>query len=107
MSYITDVVVVTMSDERDAIDRVNDHLMTADPAQYLRLLDPGGAGGDKVMSACIYAASFNHVDLAGLEDALRAAPWRFPDWVTVCILDEGAGFERLTYGVTVQDSGPP
>jgi len=99
VSYITDVVVVAMSWEKEAIERVNDHLRAADPDQYLRPLDTHDAGGDKVMSACVYAASFNYVDLSGLKDALLSAPWRFPGWVTVCISDEGSGFERLTPGI--------
>ena len=96
MSYITDVVVVAMSWEDEAIAHVNKHLMAAGQRQQIAPLGMDAAGGRKVASSRVYAAAFNYVDLAALKDALLAAPWRFPGWVTVCINDEGSGFERLT-----------
>jgi hypothetical protein len=99
VSHITDVVVVAMSDERDAIAHVNKHLMATDPRQQqFAPLDMDAAGGGKVASSAVYAAAFNYIDLADLKSALLAAPWKFPGWVTVCIDDEGSRFERLTPG---------
>jgi hypothetical protein len=96
MSLITDVVIVAMSRENDAIAHVNKHLMATDRRQQqFRPLDMDAAGGGKVASSAVYAAAFNFVDLFDLKDALLAAPWRFPDCVTVCIDGESTGFERL------------
>jgi hypothetical protein len=99
MSLITDVVVVAMSREDDAIAYVNKHLTANDVReQQLAPLDMSAAGGGKVASSAVYAAAFNYVDVPDLRDALLAAPWRFPAWVTICIDGEGCGFERLTPG---------
>jgi hypothetical protein len=99
VSFITDVVVTTMSSEADAIAWVNERIKAGMPhGQELRALDMSASGGRKASSARVYAAAFNWADLSDLTDALQSAPWRFPDWVTACILDEGAGFKRLTIG---------
>jgi hypothetical protein len=85
MSLITDVVVVCMHPEADAIGRVNDQL-AADESfgrQRLAPLDMSAAGGGKLISAQVYAASFNYGDIPSLCDYLSAAPWRFPDSVTI------------------------
>lgn len=84
MSVITDVVIVTMHGEDEAIAHVNRWLAENDPRQpELNRLDAetAGAGGTKVSSAVLYAAAFNFVDGPGLEDAIRTAPWRCPSFV--------------------------
>lgn len=84
MSVITDVVVVAMFAEDDAIAEVNRRL--ADPGgQELRPLDMAAAGGRKVISARVYAASFNFLDCADLREALMTAPWMSPRAVTFCV----------------------
>lgn len=91
MSVITDVVIVTMHGEDEAIARVNDWLAQNDPRKprLNRLAaEEAGAGGTKVSSAVLYAAAFNYVDGSGLEDAIRAAPWRCPSFVVAYFDDE-------------------
>jgi hypothetical protein len=99
MSLITDVVIVTMSREDQAIAHVNAHLLATDERkQQLTPLDMRAAGGSKVASACVYAAAFNYIHLAELKEALLTAPWRIPEWVTICIDSEDCDIERLTPG---------
>lgn len=86
MSVITDVVVVCMHREGAAIEHVNMQL-AADVTfrgQQLAPLDMKAAGGHKVITAEVYAASFNYGDIPSLCDYLSAAPWRIPNAVTIC-----------------------
>lgn len=98
MSMITDVVVVTMLSEDDAIAHVNAALAadSRHEGQRLEALDTMHAGGLKVVSACVYAAAFSYVGAQALRDALTAAPWRAPGSVTICIGAEG-DFMRLRF----------
>ena len=91
MSVITDVVIVTMHGEDEAVAHVNRWLKDNDPREpQLNRLDAekSGAGGTKVSSTVLYAAAFNFLDVSGLEDAIRAAPWRCPSFVVAYFDDE-------------------
>lgn len=91
MSVITDALIVTMHGEDEAIAHVNRWLAENDPRKpQLSKLDAedAGAGGTKVSSMVLYAAAFNYVDLGGLEEAIRAAPWRCPSSVVAYFNDE-------------------
>ena len=83
MSFLTDVAVVTIGGEDEAVAFVNARLAEGDPRpqQLGRTdLEQAGAGGRKVSSVVVYAACFNYLDLGGFEDAVRTAPWRLPGW---------------------------
>lgn len=87
MSVITDVVVVAMYGEDAAIEQVNKRL-AADVSfrgQQLAALDMSAAGGDKAISACVYAASFNYGDIPSLRGYLADAPWHIKRNVMICI----------------------
>lgn len=88
MSVLTDVAVITIGGEDDAIAYVNGKLTEDDPReQQLRRtdLEKTGAGGDKVSSLVVYAACFNFADISVLEEAIRSAPWRLPSSVVAYI----------------------
>lgn len=89
MSCITDVLIVARGGEGEALASVNAWLTVNDPRkQHLDEISTDGAGGGKVSSMALYAAAFNYVDLWGLLDAIRAAPWRIPSTVVVYVDDE-------------------
>jgi hypothetical protein len=95
---ITDVVVVAMYSEADAISHVNAALAAAGEEQCLRPLDMSAAGGSKVITARVWAASFSYLDWSALRDALMAAPWRFPRDVTILADGDSGISERLIPG---------
>lgn len=97
MSHITDVVVVAMFPEDAAMRHVSEALAAAGEEQRLEPLDMSAAGGHKVISAQVWAASFNYLDWSTLKDALMAAPWRIPSGVTILADGEGIS-ERLSPG---------
>ena len=79
MSSITDVLLVTGLDEDEAVAKVNAWLTENDyRKQQLRKINLDAAGGDKVICTDLWAAAFNYLDIGGLEDAIRAAPWELP-----------------------------
>lgn len=81
MSLITDVVIVTIGGDDKAVATINEWLLENDQRKpQLLKLDAGkaGAGGTKASSLFLYAAAFNFVDVSGLEEAIRRAPWRCP-----------------------------
>lgn len=93
MSFLTDVAVVTIGGEDEAIAFVNARLAENDPRpqQLGRTdLETAGAGGRKVCSIVVYAACFNWLDLDTFEEAVRAAPWRLPRSVVVYLDGEGS-----------------
>lgn len=101
MSLITDVVVVCMYPENDAIEHVN-KLLAADESykgQQLAPLNMDAAGGFKAITADVWAASFNYGDISSLHGYLTAAPWRHPGSVTICIDGETVE-ERIFPGST-------
>ena len=89
MSFLTDVAVVTIGGEDDAVACVNARLAAAagNTRHQLRKtdLEEAGAGGTKVTSIVVYAACFNYLDLGAFEDAVRGASWRLPDCVVVYV----------------------
>jgi hypothetical protein len=90
MSVITDVVVVAMYPEPGAIAFVNAALDSGDGnnGQHLEPLNMAAAGGSKVITACVYAASFNYLACSEMKEALLAAPWEIPGSVTICVAGE-------------------
>lgn len=93
MSFLTDVAVVTIAGEDEAVAFVNAKLAEGAkrPQQLGRTrLEEAGAGGSKVCSIYVYAACFNWLDLEAFEDAVRAAPWRLPRSVVVYVDGEGS-----------------
>ena len=89
MSVLTDVAVIT-SGEDEAVAWINGRLADAEPDRPGRRLcktrlEEAGAGGSKVSSLVVYAACFNYLDLGGFEEAVRAAPWRWPGSVVVYV----------------------
>ena len=95
MSFLTDVAVVTIGGEDEAIGFVNDRLVeaAADPRHSLRKtdLEDAGAGGTKVSSIVVYAACLNYLDMSGFEETVRTAPWRLPASVAVYVDGEDGG----------------
>lgn len=92
MSFLTDVAVVTIGGEDEAVAFVNARLAEGDPRpQQLGKtdLEQAGAGGRKVSSLVVYAACFNYLDFDCFEDAVRSAPWRLPGCVVVYVDGEG------------------
>lgn len=93
MSFLTDVAVVTIGGEDEAVACVNARLTeaAADARHQLRKtdLEEAGAGGTKVTSLVVYAACFNYLDLSAFEDAVRRASWRLPGCVVVYVDGEG------------------
>ena len=88
MSFLTDVAVVTIGGEDEAVAFVNARLAEGPtrPQQLAKTdLDEAGAGGRKVCSIVVYAACFNWLDIDLLEEAVRAAPWRLPGCVVVYV----------------------
>jgi hypothetical protein len=89
VSFLTDIAVVTIGSEDEAIAYVNARLTEAvnDPRHRLRKtdLEEAGAGGTKVTSLVVYAACFNWLDFGSFEEAVRAAPWRLPGCVVVYV----------------------
>lgn len=92
MSFLTDVAVVTIHGDDDAMAFVNARLAQgcSHPQRLAKTdLDEAGAGGYKVTSLVVYAACFNYLDFGGFEDAVRAAPWRLPGCVVAYVDGEG------------------
>ena len=92
MSFLTDVAVVTIGGEDEAVAFVNARLAENDPRpQQLGKtdLEVAGAGGSKVTSLVVYAACFNFLDFGWFEEAVRSAPWRLPGCVVVYVDGEG------------------
>lgn len=92
MSFLTDVAIVVLADEDEAIAHVNQRLASGDPHPQRLLktdLEKAGAGGCKATSLVVYAACFNYLDFGTLEDAIRSAPWRLPGSVIAYIDGEG------------------
>jgi hypothetical protein len=88
VSFLTDIAVVTIGSEDEAVAFVNARLAENDPRpQQLgrTRLEEAGAGGSKVCSVYVYAACFNWLDLDRFEEAVRSAPWRLPRSVVVCV----------------------
>jgi hypothetical protein len=88
VSLITDVVIVAMYAEDDAITAVNAALGEYGEDQQLRPLDMSAAGGHKAISARVYAASFNYLNCPDMREALLSAPWKYPREVTFCVSGE-------------------
>lgn len=92
MSFLTDVAVVTIGGEDEAVAFVNARLAEGytRPQQLCKTdLEAAGAGGRKVCSIVVYAACFNYLDFSGFVSAVRAAPWRLPGCVVVYVDGEG------------------
>jgi hypothetical protein len=89
VSFLTDVAVVTIAGEDEAVGYVNARISAGmrDDRHQLRKtdLEQAGAGGTKVTSLVVYAACFNYLDLGGFEEAVRGAPWRLPGCVVVYV----------------------
>ena len=88
MSFLTDVAVVAIAGEDEAVAFVNARLAEGykrPQALGRTVLEGAGAGGSKVCSIVVYAACFNWLDLDAFEDAVRAAPWRLPRSVVVYV----------------------
>lgn len=89
MSFLTDVAVVTIGGEDEAVAFVNARIsegMRGDRHQLRKTdLEAAGAGGTKVTSLVVYAACFNWLDVSAFEEAVRAAPWRLPGCVVVYV----------------------
>jgi len=88
VSFLTDIAVVAIAGEDEAVAFVNARLAEGDPRpQQLGKtdLEEAGAGGRKVTSLVVYAACFNYLDLGGFEEAVRSAPWRWPGSVVVYV----------------------
>lgn len=91
MSHVTSVILTTslldgpLDDDRDtAAEQLGTVL------GFERLGDR--AGGNKKMQAEVWLAAFNHLDLPGLVQKLRALPWVEPQSVQLfvkCEHDEG------------------
>ena len=93
MSFLTDIAVVTIGGEDEAVAFVNARLAEGHPRpQQLGKtdLEAAGAGGRKVCSIVVYAACFNWLDLEAFEEAVRSAPWRLPRSVVVYVDGEGS-----------------
>jgi hypothetical protein len=91
MSVITDVLIVTMGGEDEAVASINRRLEEDDSRkQQLNRLDAeeAGAGGGKVASTVIYAAAFNFLDIGDFEEAIFRAPWRIPSAVVIYVNPE-------------------
>jgi hypothetical protein len=88
VSYITDVLLITSDGEHEAAAQVNAWLKENTSGQQLHLMDLSLAGGSKVMSHDVYAAGFNFLDVFGLADAIRSAPWQLRTYVLAYFRDE-------------------
>lgn len=89
MSFLTDIAVVTIGTEDEAVAVVNAALAEGSPSRPQQLgktrLEEAGAGGSKVCSVYVYAGCFNWLDLDRFEEAVRSAPWRLPQCVVAYV----------------------
>lgn len=77
MSVITDIAIIAHDTEHDAIAAVNAVLpLPLDGPAKLN-------GGDKVGSFAAWGGAYNFLEWEDVCEAIKAAPWRFPDWVTI------------------------
>jgi len=86
VSVLTDVVIVCDDSEASALAWLNRWLEENDPhKQELKEIGLREGGGTKVTSATVYAACFNFLPLGDFENAVRSAPWRYPESVAVYV----------------------
>lgn len=98
MSVITDLLLVTSLDERDAVERVNAWCRDNDPRQQEFLpLDTDEAGGNKVFCAHVWAMAGNYVRHEALAEVLPTFGWRHPAGVMLLIQHEHHDGEVLAF----------
>jgi hypothetical protein len=86
MSVITDLLLVTTLDERDAVERVNAWCRDSDPRkQEFLSLGTDDAGGNKVFCAHVWAMSGNYFRHEALAEALPTFGWREPRGVVLVV----------------------
>jgi hypothetical protein len=83
---LTDVVIVCDDSEAGALAWLNRWLEENDSRkQQLKEISLREGGGNKATSATVYAACFNFLPLGDFEEAVRRAPWNFPESVAAYI----------------------
>lgn len=98
MSVITDMVLVTFMEDREAVDRLNAwcQAFDGDRGQRFAKLDEDMAGGSKWFTGQIWAMSGNYFRWYELVEALPTFGWRSPDNVLLLVDDEH-GDEPLAF----------
>jgi hypothetical protein len=96
---LTDVVIVCDDSEAAALAYLNQWLLENDPRkQQLKEISLEDGGGQKATSATVYAACFNFLPVGDFEDAIRQAPWNFPESVAAYIDFEADRTRVMTPG---------
>jgi hypothetical protein len=85
VSVIFDAMLVFgLSDRRGRAD-LNRRLYHADTERRQQFgevdVDRAGAGGSKVFTTDVYAASFNHLTPSTVEECIVAAEWQYPETI--------------------------
>lgn len=99
MSLVTNVILTTFLNDEDAVATVNESLKAQPTMSGHDVLHPVHDHGSnrKAMEADVYIGAFNYLDLDGLLQAVRSAPWEWPDYVRVFVQqqDDDGFSERL------------